>query len=107
MWLQHDGAPQHYSKYVRQHLNITFGKHWICRDDPAHWPARSPDQSCLDFPCWGQMETLVYETTIHSVKDVVARISAAAEEMRDMLRISHDVRNSMRRRCEVCVTASS
>ncbi|GBN21678.1 hypothetical protein AVEN_68159-1 [Araneus ventricosus] len=95
MWLQHDRAPPHYSNDVLQHLNATFGKHWIRRDGPVHWPARSPDQSCLDFLCWGQMETLVYDTLVDSVEDVVARISAVAEEMRDRLRIFQNVRNSL------------
>ncbi|GBM49481.1 hypothetical protein AVEN_142618-1 [Araneus ventricosus] len=63
---------------VRQHLNVTFGKHWICRGGPVHWPVRSPDLSCLDFFCWGQMKTLVYETPVDSVEDTVARISVDA-----------------------------
>ncbi|GBO41191.1 hypothetical protein AVEN_137026-1 [Araneus ventricosus] len=40
---------------------------WICRGGPVQWPARSPDLPCLDFFCWGQMKTLVYETPADSV----------------------------------------
>ncbi|GBN19389.1 hypothetical protein AVEN_221519-1 [Araneus ventricosus] len=68
MWLQHDGAPPHYSNDVPQHLNATFGKHWIRRDGPVHWPARSLDQSCLDFLCWGHMETMVCDTPLIQLK---------------------------------------
>ncbi|GBM99436.1 hypothetical protein AVEN_196849-1 [Araneus ventricosus] len=55
-------APSYCTNDVRQHLkhlNVTFEKHWICRDGPVQWPARSLDLSCLDFFCWGQMKTLV------------------------------------------------
>ncbi|GBL87538.1 hypothetical protein AVEN_165153-1 [Araneus ventricosus] len=45
---------------------------------PVHWPARSPDLSCLDIFYCGQMKTLVYETPVDSVEYLVARISVAA-----------------------------
>ncbi|GBL79014.1 hypothetical protein AVEN_48971-1 [Araneus ventricosus] len=106
LWFQYDGAPPLYTSDVHQHLQVTFGKHWTCRGGPVQWPARSPDLSCLNFFCWGQMKTLVYETPADSVKNVVARISVAAREMRNMLGIFQNVRNSIRRRCEACVTAS-
>ncbi|GBO34944.1 hypothetical protein AVEN_219592-1 [Araneus ventricosus] len=73
---------------------------------PVQWPARSPDLSCLEFFCWGQMKTLVYDTPIDSVEDVVARLSVTAEEIQDLPEIFQNVRNSMRRRCEACMTAS-
>ncbi|GBM00768.1 hypothetical protein AVEN_150928-1 [Araneus ventricosus] len=76
--------PHHYANDVYQHLNVTFGKHWICRGGAVQWPARSPDRSCLVFFCWGQIRTLVYETPVDSVEDVVSRISVVAGEMRDM-----------------------
>ncbi|GBM54566.1 hypothetical protein AVEN_157070-1 [Araneus ventricosus] len=82
VWFQHDGAPPHYTNDVRKHLNVTFGQNWIGRGSPVHWPARSPDLSSLDF-CWGQMKTMVYESPIDSVQDLVVRISVAAGEMRD------------------------
>ncbi|GBO29564.1 hypothetical protein AVEN_103651-1, partial [Araneus ventricosus] len=52
------------------------------------------------------MKTLVCETSIDSVEDVVVRISVGAERMRDTAGIFQNVWNSMRRRCESCVTAS-
>ncbi|GBM10668.1 hypothetical protein AVEN_7939-1 [Araneus ventricosus] len=48
---QYDGAPLNFPNDVRQHQNVTFGQHWIGRGGPVHWPARSPDLSCLDFFC--------------------------------------------------------
>lgn len=49
MWLQHDGAPAHYSLDVRRYLNQTFGERWIGRGAPVAWPPRSPDLTPLDF----------------------------------------------------------
>ncbi|GBM56720.1 hypothetical protein AVEN_224764-1 [Araneus ventricosus] len=100
------GLPPHYTNDVRQNLNVTYGKHWICRGSSVQWPARSPDLSRLEFFCWGEMKTLVYETPVDSVEDVVTRISVPAGEMRDIPGIFKNVRNSMRRRCEACVTDS-
>ncbi|GBM70390.1 hypothetical protein AVEN_12218-1 [Araneus ventricosus] len=105
MWFQHDGAASRYTRDVLQHLNVTFGQHWMCRIGAVHWPAGSPDLSCLDFFCWNQMKILVYETPVDSVENAVARISVAAGEIRDTPGMFQNVRNSMRRRCEAYVTA--
>lgn len=49
MWFQHDGAPPHYSRAVRRHLNTEFPNKWIGRGGPVGWPARSPDLTKPDF----------------------------------------------------------
>ncbi|GBO08220.1 hypothetical protein AVEN_252865-1 [Araneus ventricosus] len=106
MWFQHDRTPPNNTIDVRQHLNVTFGQHWIVRGGPVHWPARSPDLSCLVFFRWDQKKTLVCETPVDSIEDVVGRISVAVGEMRDTPGIFQNVLNSLWRRCEACVTAS-
>ncbi|GFV48916.1 uncharacterized protein TNCV_1343251 [Trichonephila clavipes] len=35
MWFQHDGAPAHFSRNVRNHLDTVYGQHWIGRF-PGH-----------------------------------------------------------------------
>ncbi|GBO04646.1 hypothetical protein AVEN_268492-1 [Araneus ventricosus] len=80
MWFQHDGAPAHYSIHVRLQLNATYGQQWI---GPVLWPARSTDLTCLDYFLWGYVKSLVYETPVNSAEDLVARIAAAAGEVRD------------------------
>ncbi|GFW71448.1 DUF4817 domain-containing protein [Trichonephila clavipes] len=104
MWLQQDGAPTHFSISVRNHLDATCGERWIGRGGPVHWPPRSPDLSCLDYFFWGQMKSLVYETPVNSAEELVARISAAAGETRNTPEMSSNVRCSMKRRCEACIT---
>ncbi|GFU94576.1 uncharacterized protein TNCV_1265471 [Trichonephila clavipes] len=104
MWFQQDGAPAHFSISVRNHLDATCGERWIGRGGPVHWPPRSPDLSCLDYFFWGQMKSLVYETPVNSAEELVARISTAAGEMRNTPEMLSNVRRSMKRRCEACIT---
>ncbi|GFT41032.1 DUF4817 domain-containing protein [Trichonephila clavipes] len=49
MWFQQDGAPSHYARHAREHLDRTFPNRWIGRGGPVAWPPRSPDLSPLDF----------------------------------------------------------
>jgi len=41
MYLQHDGAPSHYTQHVMQHLNDTFPNRWIGHGSTFNWPPRS------------------------------------------------------------------
>ena len=43
MWIQHDGAPPHFSVDVRNYLNASFPDRCIWRGGAIPWPARSPD----------------------------------------------------------------
>lgn len=49
MWFQHDGAPAHSTRVVRQFLDATFPERWIGRGGTIQWPPRSPDLNPLDF----------------------------------------------------------
>jgi len=55
MYFQHDGAPPHSSREVRN-----FPGRWLGRCGPHNWPARSRDLSPLDYCVWGWMKELVY-----------------------------------------------
>ncbi|GFX13315.1 uncharacterized protein TNCV_2907381 [Trichonephila clavipes] len=96
MWFQQDGAPAHFSISVRNHFDATCGERWIGRGGPVHWPPRSPDLSCLDYFFWGQMKSLVYEKPVNSAEELVARISAAAREIRNTPEMLSNVRRSMK-----------
>ena len=103
MWLQHDGAPAHFSLAVRDYLNEQFGDRWIGREGPVTWPPRSPDLTPLDFFLWGYMKSLVYETPVESEEDLLARIMAAAQEIQETPGIFERVYENMLRRCNVCI----
>ncbi|GFX43429.1 transposable element Tcb1 transposase [Trichonephila clavipes] len=103
---QQDGAPSHYARHVREHLDRTFPNRWIGRGGPVTWPPRSPDLSPLDLFLWGAMKGLVYDTPVVSEMNLVARISIAAARIREMPGVFEDVRQSMPRRCRACIHAN-
>ena len=59
MNFQHDGAPSHYTRHVRDYLNESFPNRWLGRGGPVAWPPRSPNLTPLDYYLWGHMKTLV------------------------------------------------
>jgi len=73
MYFQHDGAPPHYTRCVREYLNEYFPNRWLGRGGPTAWPTSSPDFTPLDY-LWGHMKTLVYETNIDSKAELRHRI---------------------------------
>ena len=99
---QHDGCPAHFSLIVREHLDNCFPNSWIGRGGPIPWPPRSPDLTPLDFHVWGRAKELVYTTEVESREDLINRINAAFEVMRqEMLLRTTTV--EIRRRCRACI----
>ena len=49
MYFQHDRAPPHYTRLVRDYLNESFRNRWVGRGGPVAWPPRSPDLRLLIF----------------------------------------------------------
>jgi len=81
MIYQHDGAPPHFSRAVRQHLDETFTC-WIGRGGTISWPPRSPDLTPMDFFVWGYLKERVYHQEVNSEAELRQRILQAAIEMR-------------------------
>ena len=102
MWYQHDGAPPHFDVNVRRHLDNAFPDHWIGRGGPVGWPARSPDLNPLDFFLWGHLKSLVYKTPVETNEDLLARVLAGCDEIRNMPGIFERVQNSFLHRCTLC-----
>ncbi|KYN18770.1 hypothetical protein ALC57_08928 [Trachymyrmex cornetzi] len=61
--------------------------------------------SSLDFYLWGHMKTLIYETSIETEAELVARITAAAYQVQNIPAVFERVRQSMFRRW-LCVEAN-
>ena len=81
MWLKHDGAPAHFDRNVRDHLNVTYPNPWIDRGGPEPWPARSPNPKPLDYFLWGRMKALGYmhtESASHGVSHVALKAMHSA-----------------------------
>ena len=81
MYFQHDGAPPHYTRHVRDYLNESFPNRWLGRGGPVARSPRSPDITPLDYYLWGHMKTLVYETKVNSRAAMRDRIFGAAEHI--------------------------
>ncbi|GFS49081.1 uncharacterized protein TNCV_2409591 [Trichonephila clavipes] len=75
---------------------------WPWRSSSLASPIARPFLSALFL--LGQMKSLVYETPVNSAEELVARISAAAGEIRNTPEMLSNVRRSMKRRCEACIT---
>ena len=61
MIFQHDGAPPHITRRVRNALDEAFPNRWIGRGGPFNWPARSPDLTPMDFFFWGHLKQYIYQ----------------------------------------------
>lgn len=79
LWLQHDGAPAHYSREVREYLSNTFENRWIGRGGHVAWPPRSPDLTPLDYFLWGALKQEVYAVQINSREQLLQRIIDACD----------------------------
>lgn len=100
MWLQHDGAPAHYFRNVREYLDDHFGGKWIGRGGPVRWPARSPDLTPIDFFLWGHIKNIVYRIPPTTADDMKIRIRDAFRGIdADMMR---NVHRSFQDRIRLC-----
>jgi hypothetical protein len=103
MYFQHDGAPPHFSRQVREYLHELFPNRWFGRGGPVAWPPRSPDLTPLDYYLWGHMKTLVYEIKVDSRAALLDRIFAAAEYIRNHPENIASAIQSLLIRAENCV----
>lgn len=106
IWFLHDGAPAHFFIAVREHLNRTFGQRWIGRGGPVAWPPRSPDLNPLDFYLWGHLKSLVYAVPINTREQLLERIQAGCQQIRNNPGVFWRVRRSWMRRARSCVESN-
>lgn len=103
MWLQHDGAPAHYSRQVTQYLNNTYPNQWIGRGGTIPWPPRSPDLNPLDFFLWGYYKEAVYETLTNNEQEFRQKLNLVAARVRNNERALRNLRRSFTRKCRMCI----
>lgn len=85
-WYQQDGAPPHFSREVREFLDVTFPNRWIGRRGPIEWPSRSPDLSPLDFFYWGHLKNNVYRNRNNNLEELRIKILNESERItREMI----------------------
>jgi hypothetical protein len=78
---QHDGAPPHYSAFVREFLDATFPQRLIGRVGWLPWPPRSPDLTPLDFYFWGYIKQCVYSVHMTNTDHLKGRITEAVHQV--------------------------
>ncbi|EFN73166.1 hypothetical protein EAG_04003, partial [Camponotus floridanus] len=74
------------ARYV---LNHNYNGHWIEREDPVLWLARSPKLTFPDFFLWGYLKDKVY-IDVPTIPENMGRIqNACANIKRDVLLCTH------------------
>lgn len=101
MWIQHDGAPAHYYREVREFLNNHYPQKWIGRDGFIAWPPRSCDLTPLDFFMWGYIKDRVYMSPPTTPEDMENRIRDACRTITPF--ILRNVGENLVKRLNMCV----
>jgi hypothetical protein len=74
--LQYDGAPPHFCRRVRNHLDREIAGRWIGRFGPIAWPPRSLDLTTLDFFMWDYVKNIVYQLKFNDLQYLKAHMKA-------------------------------
>ncbi|EZA53841.1 hypothetical protein X777_06645 [Ooceraea biroi] len=98
---QHDGAPAHFSRQVRNLLDARFPDRWMGRGGPIIWPARSPDLNVLDYFVWGYIKTAIEDRRDGTEQEVREAIVAAFDTITPDM--AHRATRNITRRAEICV----
>ena len=106
-WFQHDGAPPHVTRPVRERLTELFDDRWIGRLGPHAWPARSPDLTPLDFFLWGYVKERVFDRECDSADEMRGRIVSVFNKLREECvedpTLMPRVHGSTQRRARLCI----
>ncbi|CAK1578802.1 unnamed protein product [Parnassius mnemosyne] len=81
-WFQHDGAPPHVVRFVRECLNELFDDRWTGRLGLHAWPPRSSDLTPLDFFLWGYVKERVFNRECDSADEMRQRIVDVFDKLR-------------------------
>lgn len=90
MWLQHDGAPPHFARQVRSHINVRFPNYWIGSEGAGPWPARSPVFMGL------------FQSRSRTEAEVREKIKAAIQEIKNNRRAFRLLKMFFIRHCRLC-----
>ncbi|XP_022917996.2 uncharacterized protein [Onthophagus taurus] len=105
MWFMQDGAPPHFSRQVRDYLDMNFPRRWIGRGSHYTWPPRSPDCNPMDFCVWGFVKSLVYKDNPETREELWQKIVKAVDIIRNE-QILFNIRRSFSKRIGKCIEAN-
>ena len=104
MYIQHDRAPPHSSREVRNFLNSRFpGRTWRS----TQLATRSPELSPLDYCVWGWMKELVYSVKVVTQDAFLGHILDAADRIRNSQQKLERATCAVHNRAAACVVAGS
>ena len=88
---------------VRNHLNAVFPGRWIGKGGPVPWPTRSPDLNSLHYFLWEYLKSLVFETPEETDMELVARIVASCDIIKNLPGTFVRARQNLVRRYHACI----
>lgn len=100
---QLDGAPGHWSRFVREFLDEKFPSRWIGRGGPISWPPRSPDLTPPDFFLWGFIKDKTYAQDPKTTEDLRVAIKHAFDAV--TITMCQNVVKSVQTRMQRCLEA--
>lgn len=103
MYYQHDGAPAHYARQVKEYLNQEYPGLWIGRGGPVKWPPRSPDLTPLDYCLWGWFKNEVYKVKVDTRDALIRRIRNAAVLIQERHESLRKATGALCRRSRMCL----
>jgi hypothetical protein len=105
MWYMHDGAPEKFSRSVRDVLNNTLHDRRRVRKGPTAWPPWSPDMNPLDFYLWEQLQPLVYSDPVDNEEALQHRIMDSCQIISNYVGNIEWTRRSVMRCTEACTNS--
>jgi hypothetical protein len=101
IWFQHNNAPAHYSREVRQWLSEKYTGRG--REAPVSWPARSPDLNPFySFFLWEYFKTKIYASNIDTKQELWRRVQQFASKIINTLGIFEHLGVPFSRKAELC-----
>ena len=101
MIFQHNGAPPHYTREVKNFFNQTYSC-WIGGDGKLRWPPSSPDLTPPDFFLWGHIKEQVYKDNVSNITHLKQKITEEFEKLKNDISL-YSVQMSLIRRANLCM----
>jgi hypothetical protein len=83
IFIQHDGAQQHFGRQNTLCLNQRHENRLIGRCGTMTWPPRSPDLIPPDLYLWSLMKCMAYRTKVNTREELLHRIIDTAAYIRE------------------------
>lgn len=97
----HDGGPTHFSREMRNQLEVIYPGRWVGRGGPVAWPPHSPDLNPLGFFVQSRIKSVVYEMPEDTPEYLITCIDMTVADINGTPDIFERVRKSFLRCCRL------